>query len=237
MKPAACGITLVLFISMTAVAATTTPEINVALAVTPPGGIIKGSPLTLKATVSERRPLPEPRLILASLRYTFTAQRTWPCSAAAQVIAQNATNASVNWTPPVAGLYTFHVSVNYVTRLIPLLKTTPLAEANVGNYSVAAAGNFSHTVGFSISPSSGTAHAPATLSVGITLSNPGNHVFSYKFYLGGMCAGTYPNNCTINPVAAGSYLPQVEVREADMSACAWVATIATHDYNYYVVNP
>ena len=115
------------------------------------------------------------------------------------------------------------------------LKTVPLAEANVANYTVAASGNFSHTVGFSISPSSGTAHAPANLSVGITLSNPGNHLFSYKFYVGGMCAGNYPNNCTINNVAAGSYLPEVEVREVDI--CQWIATIATHDYNYYVVSP
>ncbi|HJT16807.1 MAG TPA: hypothetical protein VJ853_05445 [Thermoanaerobaculia bacterium] len=208
------------------------------LTANPATGITKGSPVALTANVTERRPFPLPRLtVLGNLRYTFTAQRTWPCSDAAQVIAQNASNATVNWTPPKAGLYTFRVSVSNFEKLPnPPIKNAPLAEATIGNYRVGPPAGFSHQITFLVSPPSGTLSGPATLSVGINVANPGSHRFSYKFYLGGTCGADFPNTCTISNVPAGSYLPTVEVNEIDPGTCDLVGFINTHDYNYYVVN-
>jgi hypothetical protein len=217
-----------------------TIEIKVSLAANPNTGITKGSPVSLTATVTERKPFPSPKLTFGeNLRYTFTAQRTWPCGDAAQTIAQNSPNATVNWTPPKAGLYTFRVNVTNFEKLPnPPLKSAPLAEATIGNYRVGPPAGFSHQVSFSMSPASGTATAPANVTVTIGISNPGSHRYPFKVYLGGTCSGEFPASpsCSISNVAANSYLAQAEVNEVDPGTCDWLATIGTHDYNYYVVN-
>jgi len=237
MKRALCGLSLLLASSLSAA----TIEINVSLTANPATGITKGSPVALTANVTERRPFPQPRLmVLGNLRYTFTAQRTWPCNDAMQVIVQNSANATVNFTPPKAGLYTFRVSVTNFEKLpVTPIKSPPLAEASVGNYRVGPpATGFGHNVSFSMSPPSGTATAPAAITVTIGISNPGSHRYPFKAYLGGTCSGEFPtqSSCTINNVAANSYLAQAEVNEIDPGTCDWVASISTHDYNYYVVN-
>ena len=242
MKPALSAFCL-LFVAAATYAATPPPivEINVSLAANPATGITKGSAVSLTATVTPKKPFPEPKLtILSALRYTFTAQRTWPCSDAAQVIAQNSPNATVSWTPPKAGLYTFRVDVSHVEKVLPVLstRTAPLAETSIGNYRVAPPAGFGHQVSFSMSPSSATATAPASVTVTIGISNPGSHRYPFKVYLGGTCSGEVPSqsSCTIANVGPGSYLPQAEVNEIDPATCEWVATIGTHGYDYYVVN-
>lgn len=233
MKRALLGLSM-LFVSSLHAA---NSDINVSLAANPSSGITKGSAVTLTATVSEKKPFPQPKYLnLKNLRYTFTAQRTWPCSDAVQEIAQNSSNATVSWTPSKAGVYTFRVAVTHFEKLPSPVRVPPLAESALNNYRVTPPAGFGHNVGFSYSPSSGAATAPASITVTLNVSNPGSHRYPFKVYLGGTCSGELPtqSSCTIANVAANSYLPQAEVSEID--GCEWTGYIGTHDYTYYVVN-
>ncbi len=253
MKRVSCAIALGFLVSSLMAAEMAPPAVNVALAVSPANGVTRGSPITLTATVTAKKPFPAGRIeTLASerLRYTFTAQRTWPCADPAQRLTQNVANATLPWTPLKGGIYTFGVEVTYVApKLVePGLKVgEKLGTASVANYNVKPSG-FGHNSVISYSPSSGSANAPASVTVSVSLTNPPPimHRFIYKYFcLSGNCGGqscthdvqSTSDSCTFNNLPAGQYNFQINEDEVDPQTCDWIGSGFAHDYSYYTVKP
>jgi hypothetical protein len=141
-------------------------HVGVHLKTNPVDEAVKGAPITLTAGLGKDAASYD----ASRLRYTFTAQRSWPTTESF-TIAQNATAATVTWTPPKAGIYEF---VGNVTYLPPPKGPTPSAvgpppgpvgNAHKQNYKVKPVG-FKGTLTPTFTPPTG---ATAPVNVKLTL--------------------------------------------------------------------
>jgi hypothetical protein len=83
-----------------------TADVPVFLKTHPAGDVTKGTPITFTADLGRQIAA----LDKSRLRYTFNAQRTWPCAESfvmAKPIGARPAIGMVTWTPPKAGIYTF----------------------------------------------------------------------------------------------------------------------------------
>ena len=121
--------------------AQTKPEVSVTLAASPAAQLSLGSAATLTATATIQSKLGAALRVPANFRYTFSAQRTSPSSAAI-TIASNVSAKSVNWTPHDPGVYELSVRATYVeSRLaVPDLHGAPYGTATLSNYKVITTG-------------------------------------------------------------------------------------------------
>ena len=130
----------------------------------PANEAVKGTAITLTAGLGRDQSLYD----VSRLRYTFTAQRTWPTTESF-TIAQNATAATVTWIPPKAGIYEFVGDVSYLappkggTPLAGGPQPGPVGNAHKQNYKVKPVG-FPDTLTAEFTPPSG-----ATAPVNVTL--------------------------------------------------------------------
>jgi len=250
--------TALILLAANLVAADTPPAVNVGLTANPASQIPKGSAVTLTATVTPKKPQSDIQrknlLPAARLRYSFTAQRSWPCSDPVQDLAKNVENAVLTTTPSKGGIYTFGVDVKWVNARLgvapPLLKgSDDLGKASVANYSVTP-GSFPYNTPFTYSPASGTATGPVSVTASVSLNPPPDpglpHRFIYTWSCqAGNCGGQTckhdvawgTDSCTFNNLAKGAYQFTVRIDEIDPSTCDWKAyRFAGHDYVWYYVN-
>ncbi len=176
---------------------------------------VVGSAIALTATVTTPGPavsLPgAPSYDRNRLRYTFKAERTWPC-AASTTLAENvnavggtstvtkATHvANYVWTPPAAnaGEYTFSVDVTYSVpiRLAPTTEIGPrpqfMGTATL-NYKVKPAPGWGLNMKTDFSPPS-PAVAPVSLTLNLSLYYPPEFTWYRWTYI---CQGCSPGTQT-----------------------------------------
>lgn len=228
-----------------------------------------GNPIALTATV--RTPgiavavpgQPMTKYDRNRLRYTFKAQRSWPC-AATKTLGQNLVpNAgestpvytnhilTYTWTPAAAdaGEYTFSVDVTYVTPPSRLGKSPTELRQRPESFGTATsspmmrvkpAPGFSHNIRTTFSPESGTAVAPANVSLTVSVIYPPEGKW-WRFAIAGAGAPQVKDRqsssttFTLN-LNAGSYSIFPTVDKVNSASCVWEQTLTTHaDPYYYVV--
>jgi hypothetical protein len=233
------------------VAAEPQMSISVTLSAAPAGQITLGAPVTLTATPSMNKPieLPPTRLGQPNIRYTFSAQRTWPC-ADSTVIAQSVATKTVTWNPQKAGVYQISVSARIVSRATVggLPTRTPQATASLPNYKVLPQAGWSGNVGTTFSPPS-PATAPVSLNLQVTVGPPAaeGRWYRYQYWCTGGCQpGTaVKDNQSAStsfqmqiPNPAPQYRFDIGVDKVRQSDCTWEQSIVTHSNPYYyTVNP
>lgn len=155
-----------------------TADVPVFLKTNPAGDVTKGTPITLTADLGREIGA----LDKSRLRYTFSAQRTWPC-ADSFVIPNAPIGASgrpvlgmVTWTPPKAGIYTFEVAVDYLPPpRMPNASTQRIGNGRVVNFKVKPTSGFSGMLWPTFAPAS---NAAAPVNLRLTVAAVGTIVIS-----------------------------------------------------------
>ena len=143
-------------------------QYTLSLSANPPGSATVGQAITLTATAKPS----------GNYRFTYEAQRQWPCQ---ETIAISGNGASTTWVPPAnkAGDY----------KLVVKFKVSPPFAAVSINYKVTNVGGLGY---ISVSPSA--------TSVSASVPPPGSGSFTYRWRL--YCATQAGNaHCTNGPFA------------------------------------
>jgi hypothetical protein len=240
-------------------------EVQVRVSVTlaaSPASVTLGSPVTLTATPTVTSSLkPNPlfpwRAVPEHLRYTFTAERTWPCPASV-AIATNVATKTVTWNPQAAGIYDFSVKAVYSVPSIPVLKggdtisikpAGATATASLANYKVQPQSGFSNYVKTDFNPPT-PATAPVNLYLTVSINfPPENRWYRYQYWCSGGCqpatgvkdhqpASTAGSPFQMTLANPGTYTWSIGVDKVRQSDCTWEESVVTHsDPYYYQVKP
>jgi len=221
-------------------------SVNVTLAASPAGSANVGSPITLTANAVAGKPTPLDikRPMPEVWRYTFTAQRTWPCAdASPTTIASKVSTKSVTWSPK-GGMYNLAVTAEFGST-VPLGGNVKVpsgkGSASLNNYTVRPTSGGINYIGTSFSPDSGTAVAPASVGLTLSITNaPEFRWWRYTVYgLGPAQTKDHQGSSAyfaFNNLGAASYTPSISVDQVNQNDCSWEAAVTTHanPYNYVV---
>jgi hypothetical protein len=232
-------------------AAETQVTMKVTLAASPPLWPRFGSPITLTATASKPvvSIIPDPR---ERVRYTFTAQRTWPCPETV-TIASNVLTSIVTWNPQKAGMYDISVrAASERERLTP-----PSATASLPNYEIFPQSGFSERVVTGLLPLSVSSinqfvpkmaqpTPPVQLTMSVSVNNPpAGRWYRYRYsclrgtiYESIQDLGCQPASGTKDnqPAStsfqmtlpnAGQYIWSIVVDKVRQSDCTWEQRVVT----------
>lgn len=228
------------------------PAVTVTLAASPANQTNFGTSVILTATVTPKRvrdlstSKKSPRgggFAASSVRYTFEAQKTWPCQEQPITITSNASAPVYAWSAPKAGYYTFTVKATHLTIATVSGQSEPLGSALVANYKVKPTTNISGNMKFSYSPPSGAAPIAVNVSNSIfPAPDPALQLkWRWKFSCSGGCnPGQSPVTDTTTSYASwmttmtspGQKTLQVFVDKARSSDCTWLESGWTHDYGF-----
>jgi hypothetical protein len=205
---------LLSFVSAGLFAAVVDVQVNLSVTLAAsPGTVTLGSPVTLTATPSLLSPKLNPQILWRAvpehIRYTFTAQRTWPC-ATSVVIATNVATKTVTWNPSAAGVYDISVKAVYSIPATPVVKgadtirvnpTGATATASQPNYNVKPQAGWSGYVKADFNPPS-PAIAPVNLYLSVSVNfSPEYTWYRYTY----SCAGCSPGTQTKDHVTAATF--------------------------------
>jgi hypothetical protein len=218
-----------------------TPTYSVTLTSTPANQ--SSITLTARVTVSSGATsarVPGTLVVDNRLRYTFKAQRTWPC-ADTITIAENITQPTVTWNK--AGEYTgFTVHVTTVQTTPPPVLPAVLGDGTLSSpVTVTPTGGVATT--WDVFPPAGST-GPVQASVKISANFPPEFT-QYRFKItcaancqpasGTQALGTtssYPFSTTIAP--GGGQQLYAYVDQVHMPDCQWVGSIQAYKFDYWV---
>lgn len=244
---------LVILISLIPVAVfAQAPDVSltVSLAAAPAGQVNLGNPITLTATPTLGGKLTPDKLAVAReqhIRYTFSAQRTWPCPDTVSIASKVSTK-SVTWTAQKAGIYQISVEASYVEptlrpALTGKISRGSVATASLPNYKVLPAAGFSPNVLTDFSPPSpATAPVSLNLQVSIGPNPPEGRWYRYQYWcVSGCQPGTAVKDNQGNSVSFQMQIPNanpqirfdIGVDKVRQSDCTWEQSIVTHANPYY----
>jgi hypothetical protein len=225
----------------------TQATMTVTLAAAPAMQVFPGGPITLTATASIQ-PRPVSKLDpLEHVRYTVTAQRTWPCPDTI-TIASNVSTKTVTWNPQKAGIYDISVRAARGSESKGL--TLPSATGSLPNY-VVRPGSVGESVvtdfnppSLAWMPQSARPTAPVQLTMGVSMKNPPEgrwYRYSYR------CYGCQPESGAKDNQPAstsfqmtlpnpGQYAFSILVEKVRQSDCVWEQSNGGQ-YNYTVRAP
>jgi hypothetical protein len=205
-------------------------EVPVFLIINPADQGIRETPITLTADLGRQFGFNPTRL-----RYTFTAQRSWPC-ADSFTIAQNSANRTVTWTAPKAGIYTFEVEVTNLPSKNPAAPSSPaqlVGRGRKANYKVTPSGFVGKLIPTFAPVSGATAPVALKLSVSAMTVGPLFEMPTYYRLIARVdCqGGCNPTTCTGEGLicnftlpAAGAYSFSAAADEISPWNCDWVGS-------------
>ena len=252
-------------VSLLFAASTVLAQVTVTLTASPANSVKVGAPVVLTATV--RTPgkgimfpgaTAPAHYVRDRLRFTYNAQRSWPCAdSAPSPLAENlqatggtltpvaATHVSTfTWTPPAAkaGEYTFSVDVIYLNlgRGLDVTHATKLGKEKVGSatlsYKVTPTSSINGNLLSSVSPPS-PATAPVSLSLSLSVSPPPEFKwYRYQYWCSGGCQpGTgvkdhqgTSTSFSMNLPNPGQYTFTIGADQIRQSDCLWEGSLVTH---------
>jgi hypothetical protein len=218
--------------------------VSVSLTASPAGSANVGTTITLTATAStSTKPLAAGlgKEIQNAFRYTFTAQRTWPCAESTTVATKVATK-TVTWKPR-AGVY--NIAVTAQIGMMPLgtgARPHPSGEgsASLNNFTVRPTSTGINYIGTTFSPDSGNAVAPATVGLTVSIANPPEFKW-WRYSIFGIGSPQTKDQqgssaqFTLNIPTAGTYSLSPSVDQINQADCNWEASVTTHSNPYYYV--
>ena len=218
-------------------------DVPVFLKTSPAGDVTKGTPITFTADLGREIGA----LDKSRLRYTFTAQRTWPC--ADSFVIPNARIGApgrpaigmVTWTPPKAGIYTFEVAVDYLPPpKNPNVSTQRIGTGRVANFKVKPTAGFSGMLWPTFTPASNatapvnlrlSVSAVGTIIINTTTSHPmiPMRLIAHVDCQGGCnpsscSADGFAAVCSFQLPAAGTYSFSAAADQVSPTDCEWLGS-------------